>query len=204
MCACNSHPSQLVSACIKKAHCLINCASLRIGTEAPEQHFGGGPLTPDHLRCMLAKDGKLPTAHRAMAWASFLGTAGNAAAFQVKQQPLVRTSARGPHLLAACGNTLSRLYVTQALTGRRTHPAYADLQSSCSMRDTRLLRCLQCTLSALAWQQPELAGSFLLPAAVFPFVEQFGDNPLACFEARRQRSLTCHGRIRMQVSPSYQ
>ena len=89
----------------------------------------------------------------------------------------------------------------QALTERGTHPAYTNLQSSCSMRDTRLLRCLQRTLSALAWQQPELAGSFLVPAAVFPFVVQFGDNPLACFEARRQRSLTCHSRVRMQMSP---
>jgi hypothetical protein len=111
-------------------------------------------------------------------WAGFLGTSCDAVALKVlfgMVKNVQQIIARGAQFMHAC--------ILQDLAGREAHPAFVDLAGSCSLLDTHLLTCLERTLSALARWRPELAASYLLPAAVFPFVLSFGEDPMACLQA---------------------
>lgn len=68
------------------------------------------------------------------------------------------------------------------LVDKDTHPAFTDLHKTYPVKDQRLFRALQKTLSHLAHWAPIFGETSLAPLIVFPFVKLFINNQLVCFE----------------------
>ncbi|KAM4685127.1 TBC1 domain family member 31 isoform 3-T3 [Amazona ochrocephala] len=69
-----------------------------------------------------------------------------------------------------------------SLIDKGTHSAFVNIQKEYPIKNRRLLRVLQRTLSALAHWSAIFAETPYIPLLAFPFVKLFQNNQLICFE----------------------
>ncbi|XP_030336037.1 TBC1 domain family member 31 isoform X3 [Strigops habroptila] len=70
-----------------------------------------------------------------------------------------------------------------SLIDKGTHSAFVNIQNEYPIKNRKLLRVLQRTLSALAHWSAIFAETPYIPLLAFPFVKLFQNNQLICFEA---------------------